>query len=208
VTPPMTSARWRRVAYALLLFTLTGCALVPGGTNVPPHRRIESPHHAYFEPKTPDTSDSEVVGIPKANPAWWIENSDSPLPEWWRPGEDEAVRKQSWLMRNPFHNFTNYVIGVADRPTHRIGLNAHSVWNEHGPVNVAVTRAGPLLYLPMVSYRGFLVEGYLGWRERGNFGAALRRAQHDSDGTGRRGDSPLSRYREMQPEQAATPPEE
>ena len=158
--------------------------------------RIDSKHHAYFDPKTPDKSDSRLLGIKKANPAWWVANSDSPLPWWWRPDDEPAVRRRSWLMRNPMHNFTNYVIGVADRPTHRIGLDADSIWNENGPFNLAVTRAGPFLYLPMVSYRGFFIETYVGWRERGNFGGALRRAQHDSDGTGRRGDSPLSRARE------------
>lgn len=175
------------------LLASTGCALVPGGTRVPVERRISSPHHAYFDAKQPDTSNSRLLGVKKANPKWWIENSDSPLPWWWRPEEPLEVRRRTWLMRNPFHNFTNYVVGVADRPTRRFGINAESIWNEDGPVNLAVTQSGPLLYLPFVSYRGIFLEGYAGWRERGNLGFSLRRAQHDSDGTGPRGNSPLSR---------------
>ncbi len=183
----------RLLALVFLVVAVPACAVVPGQSNVAAHRRVDSPHHAYYEPKQPDKSSSELLGVRKANPAWWIENSDSPLPWWWRPDDEPEVRKRTWLMRNPFHNFTNYVVGVADRHTHRIGLDADNVWNENGPVNLAVTNSGPLLWLPFVSYRGFFVEGYAGWRERGNFGLSLRRAQHDSDGTGPRGNSPLSR---------------
>lgn len=158
---------------------LAGCAVIPGSTYVPPERRAASRHVAYFEPRHPDKSTSYVLGVPKANPQWWIENTDDPPPEWWKPNEDPATRYRTWLMRNPFHNFTHYVIGVADRPTRRYGLNAHSIWNDRGPVNLAVTQSGPLLWLPMFSWRGWLSEGYFGWREKGNFGISVRPAFAD-----------------------------
>ncbi len=97
------------------------------------------------------------------------------------------------MLRNSFHNFTHYVIGVSDRHSHRIGINAPSIWNDSGPFNMSVTRCGPLMYLPMVSNRGPFLEWYVGWRVYGSWGAALRLAQHDSDGTGPRGRSPLAK---------------
>ncbi len=182
-----------RVAGLALLALLSGCAVIPGETMVPRHRQVISRHHYYGTPKTPELDSGRVLGIPKANPKWWIENSDEPLPWWWKYGEPTEERKRTWLMRNPFHNFTNYVIGVADRHTHRIGINADSIWNDKGPINLAVTRAGYLIYLPMISGRGRWLEGYAGWRTSGSFGVALRPAQHDSDGTGPRGTSPLAK---------------
>lgn len=175
----------------VLLFA--GCAMIPGETRIPPHRQIDSPHHFYGKPRTPSLDGSRVAGIPKLNPKWWIENSDDPLPWWWKPDAPLDERKRTWMMRNPFHNFTHYVIGVADRHTHRVGIKARSIWNDGGSFNASVTRAGPLIYLPMISNRGKFLEWYFGWRESGNFGAAMRVAQHDSDGTGTRGRSPLSR---------------
>jgi len=176
-----------------LLPMFVACAIVPGETRIARHRQSGSRHHFYTIPRTPDLDGSRVAGIPKLNPKWWIENSDDPLPWWWKPDAPLDERKRSWMRRNPFHNFTHYVVGVSDRHTHRIGLNARSIWNDKGPFNASVTRAGPLIYLPMISNRGRFLEWYVGWRESGSFGAAMRLAQHDSDGTGPRGRSPLSR---------------
>ena len=132
------------VAGLALLALLSGLAVIPGETMIPQHRQVVSRHHYYGTPKTPELDSGRVLGIPKVNPKWWIENSDEPLPWWWKYGEPTDERKRTWLMRNPFHNFTSYVIGVADRHTHRIGINAHSIWNDKGPINLAVTRAGLL----------------------------------------------------------------
>lgn len=181
------------VAGLALLALLSGCAVIPGETMIPPHQQVNSRHHYYGTPKTPELDSGRVLGIAKLNPKWWMENSDEPLPWWWKYGEPTDERKRTWLTRNPFHNFTSYVIGVSDRHTHRIGINAHSIWNDKGPINLTVTRAGPLIYLPMISGRGRWLEGYVGWRTSGSFGVALRPAQHDSDGTGPRGKSPLAK---------------
>lgn len=181
------------LAALLLLGALTGCALVPGESRVALERQIDSRHHHYQPPKNPELSGSRVAGIPKANPAWWMANSDDPLPWWWKPDAAPAERKRTWMLRNPLHNFTSYVMGVSDRHTHRYGINADDIWNDRGRFNATVTQAGPLLYLPMISCRGPLLEWYLGWRTSGSFGGAMRLAQRDSDGTGPRGRSPLSK---------------
>ena len=201
--PPLLLLSPLSLLSLLLLFSVSGCALVPGQSHIPLDQQSDSRHHFYRTPKELSLDGSRVVGLPKMNPKWWIENSDDPLPWWWKPDEPIEVRRRTWSLRNPLHNFTNYVIGVKDRHTHRIGINAHSIWNDKGPINLTVTQAGPLIYLPMISYRGSGIEGYLGWRTSGSFGGALRRAQHDSDGTGPRGNSPKSRARQWLAEQEA-----
>ena len=58
----------------------------------------------------------------KINPCWWIKNDDSPRPpSWYRPAENERKRETLWFIRNPFHNLTWYVLGVADREFKSIG---------------------------------------------------------------------------------------
>lgn len=187
----------------LLLAVTTGCALVPGETRVPVERQAASPHHYYHVPRHPGGAERPVQGLAKLDPRWWVKNSDDPLPWWWKPEAPLEVRRRTWFLRNPFHNFTHYVIGITDRHHHRYGIDADSLWNENGRLNLAVSRAGPFIYLPMVSYRGAWLEWYLGWRRKGSFGGALRRAQHDSDGTGPRGNSPKSRAREWLAQQQA-----
>lgn len=161
--------------------TLTGCAVVPGQSRVALERRINSRHHAYNPPKMPDLEGSRVLGIPKANPSWWMGNTDEPLPDWWRPDDPLPQRKRSWFARNPAHNFMGYVVGVGDRHRHHYGIQADSIWNQKGKFNAVVTRVGPLLYLPLVSYHDRHVETYLGWRTTGCLGAALRPAERKSE---------------------------
>lgn len=176
----------RRVSWFCLAVYALGClcAVIPGETDVPSGERLPAPRHYYHEPRRPDLSGSALLGIPKLNPLWWAKNSDSPLPDWWLPDEaDMARRRRRWYLRNPMHNFTHYVIGVADRHFHRVGGHAAEVWNPGGGANFAVIRCGPWLRLPFVSYRGEHLEFYLGWRDSGNFGMALRHA-HAKSGPG------------------------
>src|SRR5437588_1171288 len=50
----------------------------------------------------------------KINPVWWFGNADEPVaPAWYRPGKHN--RNLAWHLRNPFHNFDGYVIGVSDK---------------------------------------------------------------------------------------------
>lgn len=104
----------------------------------------------------------------KLNPIWWFQNADDPdAPEWFRPGE--KGREFKWFLRNPFHNFTFYVIGVADKEFVRSGRYPRRTSNPNGGWMFAVTRRR-ILPLPYWSYRRGRFEFYLGWRVQGNFG--------------------------------------
>jgi hypothetical protein len=157
---------------------LVSCAVVPGQSHVPEQERKLPPGHFYNVPREPDLSGSHLLSLPKLNPLWWGKNSDNPLPGWWMPDEEDPLkRKRTWYRRNPMHNFTHYVIGVADRDFHRAGTHAPGVWDPDGGWNLAVTHSGPFIHLPFVSHRGNHFESYLGWRNAGNFGMAFRRAE-------------------------------
>ena len=106
----------------------------------------------------------------KWNPVWWFGNADDPEPpDWYRPGSPN--RRFLWYLRNPFHNFTFYVIGIADRHFPRSGRFPDDVMSPGGGWNFAVSRCGGWLPLPFVSFNGKWVQSYFGWRPRGNFGA-------------------------------------
>ncbi len=77
-----------------------------------------------------------------------------------------------WYMRNPFANFSNYVIGVADKQTARSGVYPTVNGNPNGGWNFAVTRRR-IVYLPFIDYKRHRFEFYFGWRARGNFGMKL-----------------------------------
>lgn len=107
----------------------------------------------------------------KWNPAWWIGNVDTPIPPPdYKPDDPRRERKYQW--RNPGHNFTFYVIGIADKKFTRMGRHPEDVFRPGGGLNWAVSRYH-LLLLPFVSYQGRHCSTYFGWRERGNFGAKL-----------------------------------
>ena len=108
----------------------------------------------------------------KINPIWWLGNADDPLPpDWYRSGQNEVKRRVMWMLRNPFHNFTFYVIGVADKPFKVSGLYPTKVFNPMGgwKRHVVIYK---WLKLPFISYSG-KCRFYAGWRELGNFGLKL-----------------------------------
>ncbi|KAF0178267.1 MAG: hypothetical protein FD161_2014 [Limisphaerales bacterium] len=107
----------------------------------------------------------------KWNPLWWLGNADDPVPpDWYRPGS--RCRNALWQLRNPLHNFTFHVIGIADKCFTRTGKFPDAVFAPDGGWNWAVARYG-WLRLPFVSYNGERWRFYLGWRERGNFGGKI-----------------------------------
>ena len=117
-------------------------------------------------PKTPKTCLCE-----KINPFWWFGNSDEPVPPaWFKP--DEKGRALKWFWRNPFHNFTHYIIGVADKTHLRSGRYPERVSNPNGGWNFTIGRYG-VLPLPYISYRRGKFEFYFGWGVRGNFGIKI-----------------------------------
>lgn len=107
----------------------------------------------------------------KWNPIWWFGNVDDPVPpDWYRPGSPN--RRWLWQLRNPLHNFTFYVIGIADKPFTRTGRFPNAVFAPEGGWNWAVARH-QCVRLPFLSYHGERWRFYLGWRERGNFGGKV-----------------------------------
>ncbi len=108
----------------------------------------------------------------KLNPRFWLGNSDEPeAPEWYRPGE--PGRNWKWYFRNPFHNLTFYVIGIADQEFTRIGSHPEAVFNPNDGWIWTISHAD-LLPLPFVSYKRNSFQFYFGWRERGNFGIKFK----------------------------------
>jgi hypothetical protein len=109
--------------------------------------------------------------LTKWNPIWWFGNVDDPEPPaWYRPGSPS--RGWLWQLRNPLHNFTFYVIGIADQPFTRDGKFPNDVFARDGGWNWAVAKHA-WLRLPFISFNGERGRFYLGWRERGNFGAKI-----------------------------------
>ncbi|MFZ0826499.1 MAG: hypothetical protein WAO02_03665 [Verrucomicrobiia bacterium] len=107
----------------------------------------------------------------KLNPVWWLGNIDEPCaPAGYRP--NGSCRNFMWFMRNPFTDFTDYVIGVADKKTVRYGFYPALNGNPNGGWNFAVTRRR-IVFLPFIDYKRHRFEFYFGWRERGNFGIKL-----------------------------------
>ena len=107
----------------------------------------------------------------KWKPKFWFGNQDDPLPPAdYRPDDKHRVRK--WYYRNPTHNLNFYVIGVADKTFRRSGRCPGDVFNPKGGWNWAVCKYR-WWRLPFISFRKKSFGFYLGWRERGNFGAKL-----------------------------------
>jgi len=80
-------------------------------------------------------------------------------------------------MRNPFHNFTHFVIGIGDKHYTRVGRYPDKNENPKGGWNWAVCRYR-FWRLPFIDYRRGGFEFYVGWRNGGNFGMKLNFAQN------------------------------
>jgi hypothetical protein len=107
----------------------------------------------------------------KLNPVWWFGNIDDPEPPaWYRP--DSKRRFFLWHLRNPFHNFDHYVIGIGDKTFVRSGRYPERNSNPDGGWDFAVARR-ELAVLPFLSCQHGRFNFYLGWRERGDFGIKL-----------------------------------
>ncbi|MBX7211012.1 MAG: hypothetical protein K1X78_22090 [Verrucomicrobiaceae bacterium] len=125
---------------------------------------------------TPGGKQTVKVNLPppkmqKWNPLWWAGNVDCPEPPPdYKPADPRRARKYQW--RNPFHNFAFYVIGIADKKTTRTGLYPDDVFRPGGGMNFAVSR-WHCLFFPFASYHDRHISTYIGWRQRGNFGAKL-----------------------------------
>lgn len=118
-------------------------------------------------------------------------NWNEPLPY---PEHRKQQAEQSWLppavwwnLRNPFHNFCHYWVGITPRGQRyewidpeekgwvRVKVPAHSLWQYS-----FWTRKGSKIKLPHWYYNGEEWEFYIGWLSRGNFGMALRKRENKS----------------------------
>jgi len=114
------------------------------------------------------------IALKKLNPIWWFLNDhDKKAPIDFRPGSYGILRELLWLLRNPLHNFTFFIIGISDKPFVIRGLFPSNVFNPNGgwKYHFVIYKK---LKLPFISYCN-KVQFYIGWRERGNFGISLRR---------------------------------
>jgi hypothetical protein len=158
-------------------FSTTNLAAAnPGATNCvarpsPPTLRVslEGKWHSLRIEPPPDSP--KIHWYNKLNPVWWFKNADEPVPpSWYKPHDKCRVLK--YHLRNSFHNFNWYVIGIADKRFVRYGRYPDLISNPHGGWNFAVSRYR-FVCLPFVSYRRGWFEFYFGWRDRGNFGIKL-----------------------------------
>ena len=120
----------------------------------------------------PKANMPEIHFYNKINPVWWLQNADEPVPPaWYLP--DDKHRATKWRFRNPFHNFTHYIIGVADKNFVRYGQYPKRNSDPNGGWNFALSRRMVAL-LPFVSYERRWITFYLGWLDRGCFGMEMR----------------------------------
>ena len=166
--------RWSRLALTAVVLCLgTACGTMRTERTSPPAARageLQSPPLLATDPAD-GGGKPPARALQKWNPLWWFGNVDDPEPpEWYRPGG--PGRRWLWQLRNPLHNFTFYVIGVADKPFTRTGKFPDAVFAPDGGWNRAVARYG-WLRLPFVSFNGERGRFYFGWRERGNFGCKV-----------------------------------
>jgi hypothetical protein len=161
-----------RFAQVLLLASLSlaaGCCSV--APKQPPPDAAGAKSHWHSIVVTPSTNAPVVHTWNKLNPIWWVENASEPhAPDWYRP--NSSFRNVWWWLRNPFSNFSSYVIGVADKKTVRYGRHPDKIGNPNGGWNFAITRRR-IVFLPFVDYRRSRFEFYFGWRKAGNFGIKL-----------------------------------
>ncbi len=161
------------------LFTITGCQTTKTtqGKNTitkkyaPCTLNEEGKHYWHGIAISPKDGEPNVSLVDHINPVWWLGNSRNPqAPEWYMP--DNPLRNTAWYIRNPFDNFTRYVIGFADKETVRYGVHPESLSNPHGGWNFSITKY-KCLYLPFIDYRKGTFEFYFGWRKYGDFGIKL-----------------------------------
>jgi hypothetical protein len=161
--------KFAQLLFFAVLSLVTGCCSVKPNslpTDVPGAKP-----HWHRITVTPGTNAPPVHFYNKLNPIWWVGNASEPrAPDWYKP--DRCCRDFQWWLRNPFSNFSSYVIGVADKETVRYGRYPEQTSNPNGGWNFAVTRRC-IVYLPFFDYRRGRFEFYFGWRKAGKFGIKL-----------------------------------
>lgn len=182
---PATKARWFEIVLAsdhlqltnlrALFLLIATASLLAGCCTTPAQHQLTN----VCEPKPkwhsivmiPRTNTPAIHFYNRLNPIWWLGNADEPRPpEWYRP--NARTRTFTWYLRNPFANFSKYVIGIEDKKSIRSGKYPDKIGNPHGGWNFAVSRRH-ILILPFIDFKHGRFEFYSGWRQRGNFGMKL-----------------------------------
>lgn len=87
-------------------------------------------------------------------------------------GKPQWLRKLLWYLRNPLHNFTWYVIGVADRIKKVESMfEPYIQWYPGGgwlKLHVVTLKGTRLPFWSWWSKKS-MIEGYFGWRPSGAF---------------------------------------
>ena len=127
------------------------------------------------------------IWLPKwLNIPMWFQNDEDDVvrdgkiapPDWFEP--DNPHRLLHWRIRNPLHNASYRVFGVADRlDKYEIkvsGDNLPQTWAENGWNGTTLQRKdGKGIKLPFKSYNGKVWQFYWGWQPNtGKLGFALR----------------------------------
>lgn len=131
----------------------------------------EKPYPVMKREPLPYVVVTNNVSVPvssKLNPVFWLGNYDRPNPPW-DYKQNDRLRHFKWYIRNPWHNFDFYVIGIADKNFVRVGKYPERVFAPEGGWNRTVCEY-KWLRLPFVSYWRGPFNFYLGWRNRGQFG--------------------------------------
>ena len=166
--------KWRGLAVTVVLLFIACPSIfsrpVPAAWQPAPMKRAVTNHwQTVTVMPRPDLPKIHLYN--KFNPAWWFGNIDDPVPPaWYRPNAKHRVFL--WHLRNPFHNFDHYVIGIADKKFARTSRQSEDGSPPRGHWDFAVARR-KLAVLPFVSYHRSRFNFYFGWRERGNFGIKL-----------------------------------
>lgn len=92
----------------------------------------------------------------------------------WRAGRPKTFKLAvAWWFRNPFHNFTHYVIGFKGRHHTYVGQDTDRMGWVRGWV--LVTLLGVICWFPYRGWNSPKWMAYAGWRPSGAFGFKLRR---------------------------------
>lgn len=98
---------------------------------------------------------------------------DGWYPDWYLQNQPSWKRAIWWFFRNPFHNFTFYVIGFCDHPSVSYGKSPEDVFVDGW--NYGYTKVFGVPW-PFISYQGKSWKWYAGWRMPGAaFGFKFRR---------------------------------
>ena len=142
-------------------------------------------HYKYYEPTWKE----------RLNPIWWLGNVKWPeAPDWYLEEEHKGKSMKwatfVWYIRNPFQNFTHYVIGISDKvdePEYEVvGKDPKHLFSAEHQFNWWVVKY-KWIRLPGFSWwfrigkKNENVRDQLnfhlmfGWKKNGNIGGALRR---------------------------------